>query len=51
MPSAPSVEAAKLFAALPRRAFRTLSWRRGTKGPLRARFAAVRVRVADGPVL
>ena len=50
VPSAPSVEAAKLFAALPRRAFRMLSWRRGTKGPLRARFAAVRVRVADGPV-
>jgi SRSO17 transposase len=49
-PSVPSVEAAKLFAALPRRAFRTLSWRRGTKAPLRARFAAVRVRVADGPV-
>ena len=48
-PSAPSVEAAKLFAAMPRRAFRSLSWRRGTKGPLRARFAAVRVRVADGP--
>ena len=50
VPSAPSVEAAKLFAALPRRAFRTVSWRRGTKGPLKARFAAVRVRVADGPV-
>jgi len=26
--------------------WRTLSWR---KGPLKARFAAVRVRVADGP--
>jgi SRSO17 transposase len=50
VPSAPSVEAAKLFAALPRRAFRPFSWRRGTKGPLKARFAAVRVRVADGPV-
>jgi len=25
------------------------SWRRGTKGKLLARFAAVRVRVADGP--
>jgi SRSO17 transposase len=50
VPSAPSVEAAKLFAAMPRRAFRPLSWRRGTKGPLEARFAAVRVRVADGPV-
>jgi SRSO17 transposase len=49
VPSAPSVEAARLFAAMPRRAFRTLPWRRGTKGPLRARFAAVRVRVADGP--
>ena len=50
VPSAPSVEAAKLFAVLPRRAFRMVSWRRGTKGPLGARFAAVRVRVADGPV-
>jgi SRSO17 transposase len=28
--------------------WRTLSWRAGTKGRLRARFAAVRVRVADG---
>ena len=26
-----------------------LSWRVGTKGPLKARFAAVRIRVADGP--
>ena len=50
VPSAPSVEAAKLFAAMPRRAFRSLSWRRGTKGGLKARFAAARVRVADGPV-
>lgn len=25
------------------------SWRTGTKGPLRATFAAVRVRIADGP--
>jgi SRSO17 transposase len=29
--------------------WRMLSWRKGTKGPLRARFAAIRVRVADGP--
>jgi SRSO17 transposase len=29
--------------------WRMLSWRKGTKGPLKARFAAVRVRVADGP--
>jgi SRSO17 transposase len=26
-----------------------LSWRTGTKGPLRAKFAAARVRIADGP--
>jgi SRSO17 transposase len=26
-----------------------VSWRRGTKGPLRAEFAAERIRVADGP--
>ena len=26
-----------------------MSWRAGTKGKLKARFAAVRVRVADGP--
>jgi SRSO17 transposase len=30
--------------------FRAVAWRRGTKGALRAEFAAVRVRVADGPV-
>jgi SRSO17 transposase len=30
-------------------AWRTISWRTGTKGKLKARFAAVRVRVADGP--
>jgi SRSO17 transposase len=29
--------------------WRTVSWRRGTKGRLSARFAAMRVRVADGP--
>ena len=29
--------------------WRQVSWRRGTKGKLSARFAAVRVRVADGP--
>jgi len=30
-------------------AWKTVSWRTGTKGKLKARFAAVRVRVADGP--
>jgi SRSO17 transposase len=29
--------------------WRRITWRTGTKGPLNARFAAVRVRVADGP--
>src|SRR6202035_4511327 len=29
--------------------WQSVSWRRGTKGRLSARFAAVRVRVADGP--
>jgi hypothetical protein len=29
--------------------WQTLSWRTGTKGKLKARFAAVRVRTADGP--
>jgi SRSO17 transposase len=49
VPSAASVEAAELLEARPE-AFRAISWRIGTKGPLRAEFAAVRVRVADGPV-
>jgi SRSO17 transposase len=30
--------------------WRPISWRTGTKGKLKARFAAVRVRVADGPL-
>jgi len=29
--------------------WQTVSWRSGTKGKLKARFAAVRVRTADGP--
>jgi hypothetical protein len=49
VPSAKSVGAAALFAAMAGHAFRALSWGRGTKGKLAARFAAVRVRVADGP--
>jgi SRSO17 transposase len=50
VPSAPSVAAAELLEARPG-AFRTIVWRRGTKGPLKAAFAALRVRVADGPVV
>jgi len=49
VPSAASVGAAELLEARPE-AFRTISWRTGTKGPLRAEFAALRVRVADGPL-
>jgi SRSO17 transposase len=49
LPSVASVAAAELLEARPE-AFRTVSWRTGTKGPLEAEFAALRVRVADGPV-
>jgi SRSO17 transposase len=49
VPSAASVATAELLDARPE-ALRTLSWRTGTKGPLEAEFAALRVRVADGPV-
>jgi SRSO17 transposase len=49
VPSAASVAAAELLEARPE-AFRAISWRNGTKGPLEAEFAALRVRVADGPV-
>jgi SRSO17 transposase len=49
VPSAASVAAAELVESRPG-AFRAVSWRTGTKGPLRAEFAAFRVRVADGPV-
>ena len=45
VPNVTSLSAEKTLANA---AWRTLSWRRGTKGPLKARFAAVRVRVADG---
>ena len=49
VPSAVSVAAAELIEAQPE-AFRPISWRTGTKGLLKAKFAALRVRVADGPV-
>ena len=48
-PSVAAVSAAKMVETLPGTAFRTIAWRQGTKGPLKAAFAAVRVRVADGP--
>ena len=38
-------EAETVLAGLP---WRRVTWRQGTKGPLAARFAAIRVRVGDG---
>lgn len=46
IPAITSVSAQTMLEAA---AWRKVSWRRGTKGHLSARFAAVRVRVADGP--
>ncbi len=36
---------------LTKASWRRITWRHGTKGPLQAKFAAVRVRVADGPAV
>jgi SRSO17 transposase len=52
-PKHPFTTAARMTAeqalgSLPSRAWRTITWRLGTKGPLCAKFAARRVRVADG---
>jgi len=38
----------ELAAALPPQAWRTLTWRQGTQGPQRSRFAACRVQPAHG---
>jgi SRSO17 transposase len=46
IPDSTSLAAEKLLAV---QSWKTVSWRRGTKGRLTARFAAQRVRVADGP--
>ena len=46
IPDREAVAAEKMAADQP---WRSITWRHGTKGPLRARFAAVRVRIADGP--
>src|SRR6202034_1171991 len=45
----PNVLSASPEDMLAQAKWRMLAWRKGTKGPLKARFAAVRVRVADGP--
>jgi SRSO17 transposase len=48
-PSVASVSAKAMIESLGPEAFRTVKWRQGTKGPLRGRFATVRVRLAEGP--
>lgn len=47
-PTEPRQSAADIFEQLGARAFRRVSWRLGTKGKLTARFAALRIRPADG---
>lgn len=44
----PDTLSAAAEAVLSDASWTTLSWRNGTKGPLQAAFAAVRIRVADG---
>jgi SRSO17 transposase len=45
----PDVTSVSAQATLEAAKWRQVSWQRGTKGKLSARFAAIRVRVADGP--
>ena len=47
----PDQEAVTAEDMLTKASWRRVTWRRGTKGPLQAKFAAVRVRVADGPAV
>ncbi len=47
----PDQKAIAAEAMLAKARWRRITWRDGTKGPLQARFAAVRVRVADGPAV
>src|SRR5262245_37834400 len=47
--SVPETAAVAAEDMLAQATWQTISWRTGTKGKLKARFAAVRVRVADGP--
>src|SRR5262249_23113285 len=46
VPDVPSIAAEEMLSTAK---WQNISWRTGTKGKLKARFAAVRVRVADGP--
>lgn len=45
----PDIESMAAEAMLADAKWQTVTWRTGTKGKLKARFAAVRVRIADGP--
>jgi len=51
IPSTERQAVEQILDAVPRSYWRTVKWRRGTKGYLQAQFAVVRVRVADGPEL
>ena len=50
-PSVPSMSVVQMIETLGPKALRRCSWRSGTKGMLSARFAAVRVCVADGALV
>jgi SRSO17 transposase len=50
-PLVPATAAVSAEAMLEEQRWRTLTWRRGTKGALKAAFTARRVRVADGPAV
>ncbi len=50
-PSVASVSVEEKIASLGEEAFTPISWRRGTKGRLKAKFAACRVRMAEGEPL
>jgi SRSO17 transposase len=49
MRSIPDQLSAPAEDVLAKAKWRRVTWRKGTKGPLAASFAAVRVRIADGP--
>jgi SRSO17 transposase len=51
VPSERSVSAEEFIASLGPTAFRAVTWRNGTKGPLQCEFVARRVRPADGPTI
>ena len=50
-PLIPATEAVSAEMMLQGQRWRTLTWRRGTRGALKAAFAACRIRVAGGPAV